>query len=277
MGLRAAARTTFIVVFTAYLVALSGADILLPWHPFATFGFSADRAGVVKSVDASALAAGLHRGDRLDVRNMAPEERLRVGYFSGAPPGTGMQLPLRDGRTVTLTAQPFLRSFIDNASDIVSVFALVAYIVLAGLLVLMRPTPATWAFYGFSAFFCSSGTLAISYMPWGFTFSMWGLLFLEGAIAPVAFAAFALRFPDRAPEGAWKLVERAVLFCVAPLLAALMLGAYVTFIVTGVTGPIALTIVARLLTVVITFWASLSSSGATPRPIIAIEAGCSGS
>lgn len=251
MRLRGAVRTAFIVVFTAYLVALNGADILLPWHPFATFGFSADRTGAVTSADLNASARGLHTGDRLDVARMSPEERLRVGYFSGAPDGSVIQLPLRDGRTVTLTAHVFRRSFADNASDIVSVLALAAYIILAGLLVLMRPTPATWAFYGFSAFFCSSGTLAASYLPPAFLFWMWGLFFLESAVAPIAFAAFALRFPDRVPDGIWKQTERMLLFCAAPALVAMVFGTYAAFIATGNPGPAALSIAARVLTVLI--------------------------
>jgi hypothetical protein len=251
MRLRGALRTAFIVVFTAYLVALTGADILLPWHPFATFGFTADRTGAVTSTDSSASARGLHTGDRLDVARMSPQERLRVGFFSGAPNGSEIRLPLRDGRTVNLTAHVFRRSFADNASDVVSVLALATYIILAGVLVLMRPTPATWAFYGFSAFFCSSGTLAASYQPPALLFWMWGLFFLEGAIAPVAFAEFALRFPNRVPEGTWKPIERVLVFCAAPALAAMVFGTYAAFIVAGNPGPAALAVAARALSVLL--------------------------
>jgi hypothetical protein len=62
MTARAAVRTAFIVVLTAYLVALTGADILLPWHPFATYGFTAERTGIVTSVDSAASASGLRAG-----------------------------------------------------------------------------------------------------------------------------------------------------------------------------------------------------------------------
>lgn len=251
MRFRAAVRTVFVLVFTAYLVALTGVDILLPWHPFATFGFSADRTGVVTSADPIASARGLHTGDRLAVARMSPAERVRLGFFSGAPDGSVIRLPLRDGRTVKLTAHIFRRSFADNASDIVSVLALAAYIILAGVLVLMRPMPATWAFYGFSTFFCFSGTLAESYQPPALLFWTWGLFFLESAIAPIAFAEFALRFPDRVPHGAWKLIERVLVLGAAPALAAMVVGTYAAFIVAGNPGPAALAVAARVLSVLL--------------------------
>lgn len=236
MAARAAVRTAFIVVLTAYLVALTGADILLPWHPFATFGFTADRTGLVTSVNPEAAASGLRAGDRIDVSRLPSAERLRIGFFSGAPEGAHIRLPLRNGQTVTLESRAFRRSFIDNASDVVAVLALAAYVILAGILVLLRPMPATWAFYVFSAFFCSSGTLAASYLSPGAVFWMWTLYFVEGAVAPVAFASFALRFPDRNPDGIWLWIERALVLAVAPLLFAAAFGFYAAFIYAGNTG-----------------------------------------
>lgn len=251
MTARAAVRTAFIVVFTAYLVAFNGADILLPWHPFATFGFSSDRTGLVTSAAPAATASGLRTGDRIDVARVTAADRLRLGYFSGAPEGSIIRLPLRDGRTLTLTSRPFRRSFVDNASDIVAVFAVAAYIILAGLLVLIRPMPATWAFFVFSAYFCTSGTLAVTYIQGGALFSAWIVFLAEGALAPVAFAIFALRFPDRVPGGIWKRIERALLFGAAPLLTAVACGLYAEFIVAGNAGWIVLAAAARILSVLI--------------------------
>ncbi|HET7813145.1 MAG TPA: GAF domain-containing protein [Candidatus Baltobacteraceae bacterium] len=251
MTARAAVRTAFIVVFTAYLVAFNGGDIFLPWHPFATFGFSADRTGLVTSASPEATRSGLHTGDRIDVKRMPPGDRERVGYFSGAPEGSIMRLPLRDGRTVTLTAHQYRRSFIDNASDIVAVIALIGYIVVAGVLVLLRPMPATWAFYVFSAFFCTSGTLAVTYVSGTALFWMWVSFFVEGALAPVAFAVFALRFPDRVPSGGWLWVERAAVFVAAPALTAVTFGQYAAFVFAGDSGSAIMTNAARALPVLL--------------------------
>ena len=117
MRMRAAVRTAFIVVFTAYLVALNGADILLPWHPFATFGFSADRMGVVTSADSRASANGLHTGDRLDVTRMPPAERVRVGYFSGAPDGRAALKLLSSGWAL-LAGLPTSNAILPSVTEI---------------------------------------------------------------------------------------------------------------------------------------------------------------
>ena len=50
MQTRVLIRTAFIIVLTAIAVLWNGADILLPWHPFSTYGFSADPRGNVTAV-----------------------------------------------------------------------------------------------------------------------------------------------------------------------------------------------------------------------------------
>lgn len=225
-------RTVVIVALTIVGLILEGSDLMLPWHPYATFGFRMDARCEVVSVYLDS-ARSLHVGDAVDVARLSPEDRLALGDngMHVVQPGRVIHLTLRSGRDVTVTAQTTRRRGVDNISDIIEVLAMLAYLLLAAALALLRPTPATWAFYVFSYTFC---TFSATPNTWPFAVGMpaFALFSLARAVSPGAFVAFALRFPAASPRGGWKIVERAALFVVTPCLVASSVRAF-AYIFTG--------------------------------------------
>lgn len=218
-------RTVFIVAAMAYAILTNGMDIALPWHPFSSFGLTASANAIVTSVDPAAAHAGLRVGDRIDVSRLSPAQRLNViSYFTAAPEGKAIALPIassRGDRYVRLTSHVRLRSLADNLTDVISVLALAIYALIAGAFVLLRPLPATWAFFGFSFAFFESPTLFTEYASPVILALEDTILAMASSITSVFFVWFALRFPNNVFSGTSKTVERVLLFVWAPALAIL--------------------------------------------------------
>ncbi len=223
MHSRAVVRVVFILLTASIVVVTVLSDLFIPWHPYAAFDFSANRSGEVTWAGVNAQHAGLRAGDRIDVAGLPPAQRVK--FFAApsyilADAGQTMRLPLESGRAVTVTAQTRARTLGDNVTDVVECLALLLYIVIAAALVLLRPSPVTWAFYGFSYSFCNDGVTLYQHLPFAAVFALvlYGNLAL--AISPSAFVSFAMRFPDIPLRRTALIAERALLFGVAPILAA---------------------------------------------------------
>jgi hypothetical protein len=234
---RNSARVLFIIFFTAIAIVWNGGDLLLPWHPFATYGFSAANDGTITHVDADGAARGLRVGDRVDVKTLRWQDRAVFGSFPLAPQGSRMVLPIQDGRTITAVSQERARSLADNVTDIFAVLSTLAFIIIAAVLVLLRPSPVTWAFYAFAYSFAFTGTLMAEYAPAGILAIANILGALALAAAGPAFVSFALRFPDSIPQGAWKRLERTVLYLIAPVMILGNAGFMAAYELFGISLP----------------------------------------
>jgi len=234
-------RIAFVLTFTAIAAIMNGCDLLLPWHPFTTLGITAGETGVVHTVDPIAAERGLHPGDVIDIKRLAPGERMDLGGNEGTsiPLGTTAEFALTSGRTVTVLSHNYARSFFLNVTDITCVIALWIAIGIAAFLVLMRPTPATWAFFIFSFWFCSGGVLIYGLLPIELRAAAFALRMMTSVTAAAAFFSFTLRFPNDVPTGWLKAFERATLFAVAPMLAFSVGANQIMFIFAGTT-PLAL-------------------------------------
>lgn len=213
-------RVSIVALLALAALTYSAADIIDPWHPWSTFGITADSAGDLTTVDAYAQERGLNAGDVLDVARMSVADRGTVlGSNVAAKSGRTIDLPLRSGKHVKLVAHPHTRSAADNVTDIAATISLVAYILIAAALALLRPMPATWAFLIFSSAFFYNGDQAQQYFPaWLEVLYNFVLIPVLQAVGPMAFFSFALRFPNAQPAGASRVMERIFLFA-APLLA----------------------------------------------------------
>lgn len=231
---RAIVRSTFILIFTAIAVLSTASDLALPWHPYGSFGFlMSPRATVIAALPGTATTR-LHPGETIDVARMTPEARFKLGRV--VKPGTTILVPLSSGRTLTFTATSYPRTLLDNVTNFLEVLAMLAYILIAASLVLLRPMPSTWAFYVFSYPFC---TFAATPNTWPFPIALAGGVWLAFAstISPVAFVSFALRFPEVQPAAIARRIERILIFVAAPLLAALSVGGFLAFIFAGSGEP----------------------------------------
>ena len=218
--MRPFARTATVLLLTLGALLFNAGDIVDPWHPYGTFGFTTDTAGVVTSVDSYAAARGIRLGDRVAAAKMALDDRVYLTSLAAAAPGRHITVPLVSGRTVMLTAHAQPRSLADNITDILGVLVLITYAVLATVLVLLRPMPATWAFYLFSYYFLYNGAQNLQYFPaWLDIALSFVVSSVSQVVSAVAFFSFALRFPDTRPAGTAAVLERALLFVVLPVLA----------------------------------------------------------
>lgn len=213
---KATVRTIFVMALTLVAIASEASDLWLPWHPYGSFGILLGPRSTVVVTDPR-IARSLRPGDTVDLSRMTPADRFVLSRV--VEPGRAIRLPLTSGRIVTITAQTLERSVADNISDVVAVLAMLAYLVLAAALVLLRPTPATWAFYVFSLPFCVFAAMP-NLLPFAEAFPGAALLGLAGALSPGAFVAFALRFPDVQLCDATRRLEQFMLFVLTPLLAA---------------------------------------------------------
>lgn len=227
-------RTAFILTFTAVAMLMVAPDLVLPLHPFSSFGLDVDPHGTVKSVDRVAQAAGLHVGDRVEIKKLRPLERAQ--YMGVVPQGSAIYLPLASGRTIFLRAHTHTRSALDNITDLFAVLALLTFIAIAAALVLLRPMPATWAFYGFAYTFCSYGALVKTVSP-QLLIGIMSLTALAGAISPAAFVSFALRFPDVKLKPVALATERVLFFALTPAIAVWGLYQLLAYIIAGDPAP----------------------------------------
>ncbi len=238
MGSRAVIRTVFLLFFTVLAIVSSGVDIIAPWHPYSTFGYSADRLGNVTAVDASASRAGLRVGDRIDIRRLSPLRRTIASVVPLAPQGAVLDLHLTSGRTVRLVSHLYPRSTFDNVTDVIEIVVGWLYISLAALLVMLRPMPSTWAFYAFSYIFCFiEAASLVEVAPLGVSLALVIILMVAGSVYSAAFVSFALRFPDAQPRGLARGAERILLYGFVPLLIVWNVSTYVLYVTSAWVAP----------------------------------------
>lgn len=236
MKTRALLRAAVIIALTTIPVVLTGVEMLLPWHPWATFGFAANPSGIVTDVDPAAARAGLRIGDRIALARMPAADRWMVSASSVGRNGRVMRLPITTGKTVTVVAHPRPRTLLDNITDVLACSALIFFILVAATLVLVRPSAVTWAFYVFAFSMCDTGTLYVEYLSFEALFGLFLVQTVAGAAGAAGLFSFALRFPDARLMGSALTVERIVLFGVAPALAAINV-AQGTLYAIGNIGP----------------------------------------
>src|SRR5579863_8021072 len=111
-------RALLVVVVTAWALATTLPDILLPWHPLSTYGFS-HRGGVITRVTAGgpAALAGLRPGDRIDLTQTWPDDRHHLYgavYANSLRPNELLRLVVdrsdHPATVVTFRSIPFSRS-----------------------------------------------------------------------------------------------------------------------------------------------------------------------
>ena len=154
-SVRHALFVAVVVAMTLTSAVFAGIDYMLPWHPYTSFGFDSTPDGQITDIAEGmpAQKAGLRPGDRIDVSRLSLHERRFIGQLSVAPDGTTATFNVSRGgttRPVTLTAVPRPRSTSDNATDLILVTFEIAFIVIAAVLLLSRPSVLTWSFFIFS-------------------------------------------------------------------------------------------------------------------------------
>jgi hypothetical protein len=223
---RAGWRLIIVCALAGLVAAVSLPDIVLPWHPFATFGFDVDPNGrVLDVVPNSAAAATIIRpGDTVDIpATDVGARRYLITPYAAAVAGQRATFAVVDARgaryNVSLVARTRLRSMLDNVADVMQVLSYLVFLLTAAALVLLRPGGLTWAFFAYSL--CAAGTsISMESEP---PFA-WAVLVLCIAnlqtLLWLPFMIFALRFPTDRIDG-WRLiVQRGLLLSLIALVPA---------------------------------------------------------
>lgn len=182
-------------------------DLAVLWKPPLNDGMSYNRQGVVVGVDdhSPASASGIRAGDRI--------AKADAAWFHVWPsPQIESVKIIRNGvtRTVALRTVAYALAIDDQARVLAGAVVFFTFLTVGSTLVLLRPSRMTWAFY----LFCAS-TLLVSVGGSYFTGSLelyWTVAIVNQYLHGVgdgAMLIFAARFPDDAPAGWRKWVERA--------------------------------------------------------------------
>ncbi len=225
-GVRPFLRVVIVALLGAAALVALAADALAPWRPWGSFGFDASFDGRITNVYAGmpAARAGLHYGDRVDLRATHLDALRSLTPFALAWPGTSSVFAIRQAngtdRFVRLTAVPWPRTTLDNITDMITVVCLSAFVLISAWLVLVRPSLLTWSFFVFATNTgYVSGLLQELLSPAALMIAN-AVLGASVIVGAVAFAAFALLFPRLAPNRAQSRILMALGAIAFPLVVA---------------------------------------------------------
>ncbi|HEX3463508.1 MAG TPA: BTAD domain-containing putative transcriptional regulator [Candidatus Elarobacter sp.] len=230
----------------ALLVATWGPTLAVAFLGHGTFGVlwngnrhQGDRVEVVEP-DSPAARAGVRVGDVLIGTTPAADAKVAHRW---AFPGERVRLTLRRGtqsRTVLLTAQALSPERWGGPGSlgyrwlfVVQWVEALAFLALGTIIVLLRPSPSTWALFialTVQADFGDMNTAWFWRLPAPFETLAFSLTFGLGKASIFALLIFALRFPDDRVAGVWRTVERGALGAAAivgsAMIAVLLTGGF---------------------------------------------------
>ncbi len=227
---RAAARNVIVALLALFVVGTSLPALSLAWDPEeASFGpqgplgLSTDYDGVVKAVESgsSAWLAGIRDGDQIDLRRTAFDSRASVAANPARLPlGTSIETYIhRDAgsQPVRLVATKSGSNLVTLLNVIARTISTIIFVVVGGLLVVLRPSAMTWGFFLYCLGFGPGIALgSFSRFPSATSHTVYVLLTdVLSAAGTAGILAFALLFMS--PQQArWRQVlERSVPFVFA--------------------------------------------------------------
>jgi len=210
-------RNLAVLCLSLIAIAFSLSDIVVSWHPYGVVGLilKPDATVVYVFPHSHAEQAGIHAGDRIDFAKLSPINRLSFNgtvFFASADAAYPFAIISPNGvrRSVSVRVEVPPRSFADNFSNAIECLSNFVSIVLAGILVVVRPSRVTWAFFLFMLL--SIGVAATPTTLGVLTFSaMTACIGSLTALAWIPLAIFAIRFPHNAPNKIGRGIERALL------------------------------------------------------------------
>jgi hypothetical protein len=224
-----------LIVLLAWGLAMIVPDLWRVVQPLGSYGFVADKDGLIYNVgapfdaktDSPAWKAGIREGDRLDLRRLQcfPYDAMDCGnalavlgdhqYVLPGRPATLdlLATPDRPARQVTLVAEPQPANPFERFVLALDQIAGIMVVLAAAWLVWTRPGPMSWGFFLYVNWF-NPGQIFAFYA----ILQQWPrLLLVQNAAGCVAEAAgyiglllFVLRAPNDTPDPEWRWLERAL-------------------------------------------------------------------
>lgn len=231
----APARVLAVIIATMFALFICGADLFLPLHPMPLLGFNVDGARTVLSVQpgSSADRAGVRVGDSVD-KNATPFSSWRhitTGEFSVHDTTTPFPFAIRNRtgvRTVQLVGEIPTRTLADNITNTIENIAIILSMIVAGWLVVVRPSRMTGSLFLFCAFGWPTSLTTLGHIDttaYIICYSLWAIL---NALSSLGLAVFALRFPGDRVDG-WRRPAQAIVIASAVVLIPANLALFSLF------------------------------------------------
>ncbi len=206
-----ARRVIIVVAAFLFLAVMSGPDLRRCFgHPLGIPGVAFDYHAVVSGVDENAKAAGVRVGDRLDLAHTPPFERYAWVGLATADAGQRIQFPLLRGHrsyVATLTTAPESN---DRINMVLLRFVVQLMVFALGtIVVLRRPSPATWGFFAVMFVGCSPVNISYTTGPhWWRTVAL-SFYWLLDVVPQYGAMFFALHLLHPGPLPRWRrIVEK---------------------------------------------------------------------
>lgn len=218
-------RTIVVALLGLFVIASTLPGLSLLWDstdvsygPQGPLGFATDYDGAVKAVEpgSPAARAGVRDGDRVDLHRTAFDSRCYVaGSPAKVPAGQHVDLwMIRGNEERLITLMPAASDYPSFAKVnlLARTIAAFIFVVVGGLLVLLRPSTMTWGFY----FYCLGFSPGIAFSSLSrfpsataHTLNIFASDMLTAA-GTVGILVFALRFLCDNPPPWRRFVERSV-------------------------------------------------------------------
>jgi hypothetical protein len=217
VGARPILRTVFVVLTAAYWLVATIPNL---WTNAVALPFTTDsRLRVAQTYPG---AADLRVGDTVDWAASPLALRLGVAVTYGYKPGSDVAVPIvRDGQHRVVRVQTVPQpSLVWTA--LIKRTAATVFVLIAAILLLVRPTKMLWGFYLLALGSVQGDALFWeSYLPiawWAIADMI--LSYSASVLGPVGLWMFASRFPQDRPDGMRGVVDRALIPCAIVLSAA---------------------------------------------------------
>lgn len=187
-------------------------------HPLGITGLSFNYDGVVTGVDPRAARSGVRAGDRLDLQRASPDQRGNYGGIGTADAGMHVHMPMLRGDS------PYLASIVTYAEGEQSIRMMifrdviqVVITLVATLVLLRRPNPATWGFFLLVYIGCAPNNDVYLLGPLWWRALAQNLFWLAGnnIIGSYGAIIFALHLLHSGPLPRWRRIAQSITLAVA--------------------------------------------------------------
>jgi len=232
-------RAVIVIGVSALVIGLTVPNMFVG-RDFYALPFSVDYHYDVISITADSIAtqAGLQVGDHIEPRTTNILARMAMQTWYLYPPGGSMSFVVdRGGRSIPITLRfPAMTPSSAGVVAIVKRSTATIFIVVAAILLMLRPSPMTWGFWLYAVGSTNGGSVIMERVSdAGVVVANTALVTIAyDILAPLGLLIFATRFPTSSASGVRRLVER--LIPILALLLALPSISYVLFL-SGVAQP----------------------------------------